>query len=46
VSEKGERRKREKQKKEKTKKEKEKKSKKEPVDFKRVNPLIKSFFRN
>jgi hypothetical protein len=34
---------RRKRQKEKQKKEKEKK---EPVDFKRVNPLIKSFFKN
>jgi hypothetical protein len=27
-------------------KEKKRKEKKEPVDFKRVNPLIKSFFKN
>jgi hypothetical protein len=39
VSEKGERRKIEKQKKK-------EKDKKDPVDFKRVNPLIKSFFKN
>jgi hypothetical protein len=39
VSEKGE-------KKKKQKKRKRKRAKKEPVDFKRVNPLIKSFFRN
>jgi len=36
----------EKEKNKKKKKEKREKDKKEPVDFKRVNPLIKSFFRN
>jgi len=41
IEKKGEREK-EKQKKEK----KREKDKKEPVDFKRVNPLIKSFFKN
>jgi hypothetical protein len=30
----------------KTKRKTKKKEKKEPVDFKRVNPLIKSFFKN
>jgi hypothetical protein len=31
---------------EKQKKKEKRKKKKEPVDFKRVNPLIKSFFKN
>jgi hypothetical protein len=46
VCEKGEREKNEKREKQKREREKERKKTKEPVDFKRVNPLIKSFFKN